>query len=97
MRALLALLALAALLAAARCAADAPAEAPQPLRRIDEAELVAMEARLTALASDVERTLATAPGSPAPAEAPKAKLEYLQDSLLVCATDRARRPRVPHA
>ena len=83
MRAPVLLLALAALLGAARGAAD-EAPAPAPLRHLDAAELTAMQARLAALAQDVQRALATAPGSPAPAEAPKSKLEYLHDSLTVC-------------
>ena len=79
MRAPALLLALAALLGAARGAPDAPAEAPAPLRRLGVGELAAMQARLAALAQDVQRALATPPGAPAPAEA--AKLEYLADSL----------------
>ena len=86
MRAPVLFLALGALLGAARGASDeAPAAAPAPLRHLDVAELSAMQARLAALAQDVQRALATAPGSPAPAEAPppKSKLEYLHDSLTV--------------
>lgn len=85
MRAPVLLLALAALLAAARGAPDdapAPADAPAPLRQLDVAELTAMQARLAALAGEVQRALATAPTSPAPAEAPKSKLEYLHDALM---------------
>ena len=74
------LLALAALLGAARGAPDAPAEAPAPLHRLNAGELTAMQARLAAMAQDVQRALATAPGAPAPAEA---KLQYLEDSLMV--------------
>ena len=93
MRAPALLLALAALFCAARGAPDAPAEAPAPLRQLDVAELTAMQARLAALAQDVQRALATAPGGPAPAEAPtpKSKLEYLHDSLMARQSTRKQR------
>jgi hypothetical protein len=74
------LVALTALVGAARGAPDAPAEAPEPLHRLGVSELAAMQARLAALAQDVQHALATAPGAPAPAEA--TKLEYLEDSLM---------------
>jgi hypothetical protein len=82
MRAPVLLLSLASLLGAARGAPD-EAAAPAPLRQLDVAELTAMQARLAALAGEVQRALATAPSSPAPAEAPKSKLEYLHDALMV--------------
>ena len=86
------LLALAALLGAARGASDAPAEAPAPLHRLNAGELAAMQARLAALAQDVQHALATAPGAPAPANA---KLEYLQDSLMVRSRDTPARQQQP--
>jgi hypothetical protein len=82
MRAPVLVLALTALLGASSGAPE-DAAAPAPLRQLDVAELTAMQARLAALAGEVQRALATASSSPVPAEAPKSKLEYLHDALMV--------------